>query len=262
MTGRVILDWIKREPGTVAAFLLFAATVALVCVTRSLVNDTEKTAERQLRAYIQASPNSVFNLESGSKLEAYIIISNSGQTPGKEVERWAAMKISKPLTTSEVAELGWGDREEGKLVSMPHESHAIISSRPLQPRSKLQPSLRATSGSMFLDKSNISTFSMSPERLNFALYTMEKFKFGQRRTVARATMALRPDFAKSIIGPTSATLVYAPRRSGSGNPLARAWSGVSFQILRSSFSYAALPSYLRMPFRCPIVSCPRLPIPC
>jgi hypothetical protein len=126
MTGRVILDWIKREPGTVAAFLLFAATVALVCVTRSLVNDTEKTAERQLRAYIQASPNSVFNLESGSKLEAYIIISNSGQTPGKEVERWAAMKISKPLTTSEVAELGWGDREEGKLVSMPHESHAII----------------------------------------------------------------------------------------------------------------------------------------
>jgi len=32
--------------------LLFAATVALVCVTRDLVADAERTAERQLRAYV------------------------------------------------------------------------------------------------------------------------------------------------------------------------------------------------------------------
>jgi hypothetical protein len=82
--------------------------------------------QRQLRAYMQASPGNVFNLKSGARLEARIVIDNSGQTPGDSVKRWAAMKISRPLTADEITALGSGDREEGTMVSMPHASHVII----------------------------------------------------------------------------------------------------------------------------------------
>jgi hypothetical protein len=112
-----------------ATFLLFLATLALYCATRALVAETKTASEQQLRAYIQASPGEIYNLKSGAKLEAYIRIINNGQTPGNDVRRWAAIKISKPLTVDAITELGRGDREEGELVSMPRQRHDII--RPL-----------------------------------------------------------------------------------------------------------------------------------
>jgi hypothetical protein len=108
------------------AFLLFLATLGVYFANRALVADSKKASEQQLRAYVQASPGNVYNLVSGAKLEAYIRIINSGQTPGNEVRRWAGIKISKPLIADETAELGRGDRQEGELVSMPRQEHVII----------------------------------------------------------------------------------------------------------------------------------------
>jgi hypothetical protein len=123
--------WI--EPPNAIALLLVLATLALFCATRSLVTatrtlvtDSDRASEHQLRAYVQASPGHVYNLVSGAKLEAYIQIGNSGQTPGNGVRRWAGIKISKLLSADETAELGPGDREEGILVSMPRQEHVII----------------------------------------------------------------------------------------------------------------------------------------
>lgn len=106
--------------------VLAFATGFLYVATRDLVRGAGKTAREQLRAYIQASPGNVFNLKSGARLEARIIINNSGQTPGNEVTRWAGVKISKPLASAELARLGRGEREEGTLVAMPQAPHVMI----------------------------------------------------------------------------------------------------------------------------------------
>jgi len=131
MTEDKLKKWLLAflEAPNLIAIFLFLATLALYLATRSLVGETKNASEQQLRAYIQASPGEIYNLKSGAKLEAYIRISNSGQTPGNDVRRWAGIKISKPLTIDAIAELGRGDREEGELVSMPRQEHVII--RPL-----------------------------------------------------------------------------------------------------------------------------------
>jgi hypothetical protein len=110
----------------VFTIVLAFATGFLYVATRDLVRGADKTAREQLRAYIQASPGNVFNLKSGARLEARILVNNSGQTPGNEVTRWAGMKISKPLASDELVKLGRGEREEGSLVAMPQAPHVMI----------------------------------------------------------------------------------------------------------------------------------------
>lgn len=69
--------------------LLFIATVGLYWATRDLVHDAEKTAERQLRAYLSVTGVIITNLEIGKRPVAQITLNNAGQTPANHVHRWA-----------------------------------------------------------------------------------------------------------------------------------------------------------------------------
>lgn len=128
MTENKFRPWLGVFVANLIAFFLFLATLALYFATRALVAETKNASAQQLRAYIQASPGEIYNLNSGARLEAYIRINNSGQTPGNDVRRWATIEISKPLMVDAIAKLGRGDREEGELVSMPRQEHVVIRS--------------------------------------------------------------------------------------------------------------------------------------
>jgi hypothetical protein len=74
--------------------LLFIATLALWWSTRRLVTGADRTAERQLRAYVMVNAIGIKNLIVGGKPEATINIKNSGQTPASEMTHWARIAFS------------------------------------------------------------------------------------------------------------------------------------------------------------------------
>jgi hypothetical protein len=68
-------------------WLLFAATMGLWWATWRLVRSAEKTAERQLRAYIVAGANGV-NIngpQNSVSVSMQIVIKNTGQTPAHDL---------------------------------------------------------------------------------------------------------------------------------------------------------------------------------
>lgn len=75
-------------------FLLFVATLALWLATRRLVRSAEKTAERQLRAYVSIDGAAIMNVASGQTPKAVIDFKNFGQTPAYNVTHWQV--ITKP----------------------------------------------------------------------------------------------------------------------------------------------------------------------
>jgi hypothetical protein len=92
------IDWILSiewtpeavtAAGTVAlAFLtlvLAAGTFFLWLATRRLVKGSERTAERQLRAYIGVEPGGVFRLQGNDLLMGLYIIRNVGGIPAKNI---------------------------------------------------------------------------------------------------------------------------------------------------------------------------------
>jgi hypothetical protein len=63
-------------------FLLFLATFALWLATRKLVRSAEKTAQRQLGAYVFVSGARIIHgITDNNILEVHVEIKNSGQTP-------------------------------------------------------------------------------------------------------------------------------------------------------------------------------------
>jgi hypothetical protein len=72
-------------------WLLFLATMALFWATWRLVNGAERTAERQLRAYVMIRTVTVTNLIIGGDPDAAVTIKNSGQTPASDMTHWARM---------------------------------------------------------------------------------------------------------------------------------------------------------------------------
>jgi len=77
-----------------AEWLLIGATLALYVATRQLVIGAEKTAERQLRAYLMIKTVRLEGLKSGSCPRATVTIKNSGNTPAKNVTHWARLGFS------------------------------------------------------------------------------------------------------------------------------------------------------------------------
>ena len=83
------------DPANIIAFLLFLATLILALATWCLVRGTEKTAKRQLRAYValddvyfpwvpsQKDPSDRTTIVEGS--HAKVKIKNFGQTPAKNI---------------------------------------------------------------------------------------------------------------------------------------------------------------------------------
>jgi hypothetical protein len=79
----------------VAAFtaLLFFATLALWLSTRNLVRGADKTAERQLRAYLSIEPVSLRDFVAGRRPMVVFIVKNIGQTPAHRVRIIGDMDI-------------------------------------------------------------------------------------------------------------------------------------------------------------------------
>jgi hypothetical protein len=87
---------LKVTDTLVAVFtaLLFAATIALWWSTRRLVKGTDKTAERQLRAYIIAQDATVTNFGTAEIIEVQCRIRNYGQTPAYDVVGWIGATLN------------------------------------------------------------------------------------------------------------------------------------------------------------------------
>jgi hypothetical protein len=74
-------------------WLLSAATVGLWYATWRLVKGSEKTAERQLRAYIFVGARKAPSLEVDAVPELELFVKNVGQTPAHRVQHWTNMGI-------------------------------------------------------------------------------------------------------------------------------------------------------------------------
>jgi hypothetical protein len=75
--------------------LLFLATAALWGATRRLVQGAEKTAERQLRAYMCLYGGSIRLIQVGGQdfIEGYVTLKNFGQTPAYDHSCWVRIDV-------------------------------------------------------------------------------------------------------------------------------------------------------------------------
>jgi hypothetical protein len=98
-------------------WLLFAATMGLWWATWRLVRSAEKTAERQLGAYIGIEWCRVATNDGGTTFEVEIQIKNAGQTPAYAVSHriTAALQIMH----GERLEFGMPDRSPGIIPIAP-----------------------------------------------------------------------------------------------------------------------------------------------
>lgn len=74
-------------------WLLFAATMGLWWATWRLVKSAEKTAERQLRAYVGLERGTVANLTGSGAVVATLAFKNAGQTPAYKLYTWGGMSV-------------------------------------------------------------------------------------------------------------------------------------------------------------------------
>lgn len=89
-------DFIDRYHEHIAAFatvviaiytiILGKATLGLRDATKSTVESLEQTAERQLRAYVAISAESVQNFDTTQPVRVQVALRNAGQTPAYELE--------------------------------------------------------------------------------------------------------------------------------------------------------------------------------
>jgi hypothetical protein len=84
--------------------LLFLATLALWWSTRRLVQGAEKTAERQLRAYVFVHPVGVDFLydDENCRVTITYAFKNFGQTPAYQLQQWAELRNFMVPTTDEI----------------------------------------------------------------------------------------------------------------------------------------------------------------
>jgi hypothetical protein len=82
----------------IVEFLLFVATAALVWATICLVKGAEKTAERELRAYLSLAPAGIIYNTTNEQLFVCVEQANMGQTPATHVRFSGVVRVlSRPL---------------------------------------------------------------------------------------------------------------------------------------------------------------------
>lgn len=94
--------------------LVFGATLFLYFATRDLVEGAEKTAERQLRAYVhvvKAWTTPEAKLHFPAPIWATVEIQNSGQTPAYKVRQWCAVAGVDGKTPDKSNELKRGGKQ-------------------------------------------------------------------------------------------------------------------------------------------------------
>jgi hypothetical protein len=94
-----------RKDEILVAFTVILAfsTLFLWVATRDLVSGSEKTARRQLRAYVGVRTASCSDWQEGMRPFASITIANAGQTPAYDLTFWAYISVEPfPLKTGEI----------------------------------------------------------------------------------------------------------------------------------------------------------------
>ena len=87
--------WINASSTSIIAIftiILAVGTIALFCATRNLVSDARNTAEKQLRAYVFATPQELLILLI-TELAIRYFIQNTGQTPAYKVRHGSKLEI-------------------------------------------------------------------------------------------------------------------------------------------------------------------------
>ena len=84
-----------RKDETLVAFTIILAfsTIFLWVATRDLVSSAEKTARRQLRAYISVVNGDIELVNGGNGIRAQVKIKNFGQTPAYGASAWAVVRV-------------------------------------------------------------------------------------------------------------------------------------------------------------------------
>jgi hypothetical protein len=97
------IDWTPEAvtaASTIAlAFLtlvLAVGTLFLWLATRRLVRGSEKTAERQLRAYVFIHEGVIKLMNNDTAIMAHITLRNFGATPGYDFKSWTNIRIGNP----------------------------------------------------------------------------------------------------------------------------------------------------------------------
>jgi hypothetical protein len=119
---------LKVTDTLVAAFtaLLFIATFALWWSTRRLVKGADKTAERQLRAYVLVKNITISGVVEGGTPQAEIILENSGQTPAYDVKNWVAIGFIDYPPKSMPQDDDDGSAAASVTILGPHGQHRML----------------------------------------------------------------------------------------------------------------------------------------
>jgi hypothetical protein len=106
---------------------LALGTWALVAATASLVADNKYSNQRQLRAYVYASPYRAFNIDNrGFVAQTYTTIGSKGSTFAHDVERSVGTNLLPGSAPAKFSDLGPVNRVEGKLVIPPGGENVVI----------------------------------------------------------------------------------------------------------------------------------------
>ena len=98
---------------------LFILAIIAYCALR----ESQKTAQRQLRAYVYVNPQSAFHIDGQGALQVYSVVGNSGQTPALSVERFVGLEVLTPIqnVTNKLML-----RENGVTVLGPRSEIALV----------------------------------------------------------------------------------------------------------------------------------------
>lgn len=81
------------DPTALFTCALFIATGLLYWATRALVKSGEKNSAKQLRAYVSAQPNFIFDFSTTQLVTMRYLIKNHGQTPAYSIQLSALVDI-------------------------------------------------------------------------------------------------------------------------------------------------------------------------
>jgi hypothetical protein len=124
-------EWLVRlfsEPITFVTLLLFGATVALYCATRTLVNDANHNARQQLRAYVLFDEGYVSVVNGKYKVVAKV--RNGGATPAVNMTRSIeAVALKQGIAPRDREELRLKETAEFSTDLLPNSSFDISEGR-------------------------------------------------------------------------------------------------------------------------------------
>jgi hypothetical protein len=108
-------------------WILAFATMILAFATVGLVLDTKYSSQRQLRAYVYASPYRAFNIDDRHNIaQIYTTIGSKGSTFAHNVERSAGINLLAGPVPVRFSDLGPLKRIEGKLDIPPRGETFVI----------------------------------------------------------------------------------------------------------------------------------------